>query len=179
MARQRKDWTETIEYGGVAVEDGPQQPQTGAQAPAACLLAYLKDTGTPDRTLHRIEDWLHAPEHADATADALYRWLSDEAEGFNPGTVRKAGKWAFGPTFEPAAVVEQAPADELLRLRQENEVLRGNVATLSAEKLGLTQANAHLRDRLNTLQGQVRYLSLGKTPNELEAAGVDPTQPSV
>lgn len=143
-----------------------------AAAPARELMVHLLETGTPNKLLKGVEDkFLRATPKA--TAEDLYRHL--EAEGVaTPGTLRKAGKWIWGPTFEPESVVAQAPEEEITRLRRENEVLSNSNRTLSAEKLGLTNANTHLQQRVNDLQSQVAYLSQGRSPAELSVAGILP-----
>jgi len=159
------------------------------------LLTFLKDTGSPRKILEEAVRWTReqitvsggphtsslsfeqALERAKEqkrdipTAEILYRHL--EATNCKQGTLRKAGKWIWGDEFEPESVVLQAPADELLNLRRQNEMLSQNLRNKSADCLGLSQQNTHLLDRVNDLERKVRYLSMNKSAAELAAAGIN------
>ncbi len=162
--------------GGVAVMDRPPEaipdtaPGLGTSVSASVLIDHLKESGTPFKPLEAMRKWARDKDNQNATAEDLYRHL--EAEGSKEGTLRKAGRFCFGPEFEPASVVSQAPEEEITRLREENERLRTTAQNASAEKLGLMNQNTHLHARVNELQSQVQYLKVGKTADELKAAGL-------
>lgn len=151
-------------------------PLPATSKTAAELLRHLRETGMPARLDARRADldevWLKA--HEAAPASDLYRHL--EATGAKAGTLRRAGKFVWGPEFEPISVVQQAPADELLRLREENARLADNNRALTAEKLGLQQANNYLRDQLNDLTRQVTYLKVGRSAEDLARVGLAPAK---
>lgn len=135
---------------------------------AGAMLAYLAETGTSAGRLRPLEAW--AKENPKATADDLYRHM--ETTCAYQGTLRKAGKWIFGDTFEPEDVVKQAPADEMLRVREENERIKSNVAGLQADKLGLINQNKFLQEQIAELTRQVSFLKMGKSREELAQIGL-------
>ena len=133
---------------------------------ATDLLEHLRQTGTPEKTLLPHLTWA---KQESATAEDLYRRL-EEAQ-VNEGTLRKAGKFVFGAEFEPAAAVLLAPADELLRLRGENESLKNQLAASQADRLGLTNRVKYLTDRMEELTQQVSFLKVGRSPEDLALLG--------
>lgn len=162
-------------YNRPAATTGAEQGSQGehavaqADAPKAKqLVGHLKESGTPTGRLRVLEAWVK--DHQEASAEDLYRWM--DSENLPTGTLRKAGKFIFGTEFEPEKLVQMAPADELLRLRQENDQLQARNAALSAEKLGLTQANQYLRDDNEVLTRKVAFLTHGKSKEELAAVGM-------
>jgi len=132
------------------------------------LVAYLKDSGTPFARLRPLEEWAKA--NPEATAEDLYRHM--EASGSSQGTLRKAGKWVFGAEFEPENVVKDAPADEMLRLREENENFRGRIAELQSDSLGRINQLKYKDDQIAELTRKITFLSMGKSREELAQIGL-------
>lgn len=132
------------------------------------LLAYLVETGTSANRLRPLEAWLK--DNPKATADDLYRHMEQSCT--YQGTLRKAGKWVFGDTFEPENVVKQAPADEMLRVRQENERLKSNIGSLESDKLGYINQNKYLQEQIADLTRKISFLKMGKTQAELAQIGL-------
>lgn len=149
------------------VQDEPEvavmEPKNGKG-----LLAYLAETGTSANRLRPLEVWLK--ENPKATADDLYRHMEQTCQ--YQGTLRKAGKWLFGDAFEPENVVKLAPADEMLRVREENERIKSNVAGLQADKLGLINQNKFLQEQIAELTRQISFLKMGKSREELAQIGL-------
>lgn len=161
-------------------KNGPPPPAEQREAisrgsePARELVNYLQETGSPGKLLRYLERWLGQDEQRNATAEELFRHL--EGIEAKDGTLRKAGRWVYGPTFEPARIVEQAPADELLRLRSENDRYLHTIEDLRADKLGLTGEVNYLRKQVAELTDKVRFLSLGRSQTDLHMAGVKPAE---
>jgi hypothetical protein len=123
---------------------------------ASDLIDHLRETFTPAEVLQQFEPFLR--ENHNAKAEPLYRLMvAAEMEGrLNIGTLRKAGKWIWGVTFEPAPSGETlTPSGELERLRQENAQLHARVATLTAEKLSLSNQSRCDRERAEKAEAEV------------------------
>lgn len=145
-------------------------------ATAFDLLAYLHESGTSDIKMQPARDWLN--ENGDTTAEGLFREYLDQAEihgdaPINVGTLRKAGKWLWGNTWEPEQAVLQNPSEEIGRLRGQIANLEGQLTSKGAELTGARQQRDHLQQRVAELSGQVGFLRVGRTPEELATAGVD------
>lgn len=156
-------------------EQSKEHPATSALVDPALpvktadqLVKYLTESGTSPSRLATVAGWVK--DNPGATADHLYRHM--EQTVLFHGTLRKAGKWIFGAEFEPESVVKQAPAEELLRLRGENDQLQAKVKELQAANLGLMSANRYLKDQVDDLSKKIAYLSIGKTKTELETVGI-------
>jgi len=124
------------------------------------LLAYLDSTGTPDTTLKPLAAWVKGNGGDDVTAYELFRHM--EAQDVTQGTLRKAGKHLFGEEFEPSCAVEQVPADEIVRLRQENERLHERIKALVAERNTAQKQVQYLEAKVADVTGQMNYLQVGR-----------------
>lgn len=133
------------------------------------LLAHLVSTGTnPDR-LEAGKALLK--EKPDATGDEVYKAL--ETSGVALGTLRKAIKFVRqDEAAEPDSINAAAPADELLRLRGENEQLRKQLDQANFAKLATTKERDFTVEKNKDLANQVRILRAGKSHEELVRAGV-------
>lgn len=160
---------------GAVGEEPAEYPRT--EAPARLLLLYLARTGLVGKPIRELNGWL-TEQSPDVTAEHLYDHMN--AVQFKMGSVRRACKWIWGPTHEPASLVQQAPADELLRLRSENERLLSNNQNLAAEKLGLQHRVNYLQEQLDEATRKVSFLSIGKPRADLDTlkVGVNPPHQS-
>lgn len=158
-------------YRDQAEDDSHEYPR--AAVPARQLLSHLGRTGLGPKYIREFNNWL-AEQSEDTTAETLYERMV--ATQFKPGTIRRACKWIWGPTAEPESLTQQAPADEILRLRSENERLIANVQALSADKLGLTNQNHYLREQLDEATRKISFLSVGRSQADLDTlkVGVNP-----
>lgn len=157
----------------------PEEPAT--QATGKELLAHLLATGTPMQKLDEAREWLAA--NPTATAEKTFRYM-EEAEEYghkpvNIGTLRKAGKFLWGATWEPESAVLQAPADEIRKLRQQVATLEMQLSMKNSEKAAMAMQIAHMETRLKELGGQVDYLKVGRNHDDLSAAGVTPADRNV
>lgn len=147
----------------------PPQAATEKVKPSGeALIAHLRETGTPPERLLPLEN--HLVENPGASAEILYRKM--DAEHAPLGTLRKAGKFAFGASFEPDEVNAKAPAEEIVRLREVNQKLVDQLAQSNVKLLSMTKQRDLYMEKLNESVNKVRALSMGKTPEELILAGV-------
>lgn len=144
----------------------PTTPASPALRPAADLVASLTTSGTPEKNLKPVRELLK--EKPDATAEDAYRCLADAEASL--GTLRKAGKWAWGDVFEPEAAVLQAPGEEIERLRLELMQTQGRLKRVEAEKLGLMAQVDLLRDQNKDLSRLNATLKIGRSVPDLAVA---------
>jgi hypothetical protein len=152
--------------GGVSAADVTAEEKTGR-----ALVAYLAETGTPEATTSVLERY--CDEHDGATAVALYQHLDSTgaATDHRAGTLRKAGKWIYGPTFEPEKLVEQAPSQELAKVRQELSTVRDQLRAAQADNHALAGELRVQRERVQDYTRQITMyrLQLGLSPNDPSA----------
>jgi hypothetical protein len=134
---------------------------------AADLLSYLKETGTGESRTRPFDAWLKA--HQGATGKELYDHLA--AVKCPVGTLRKAGKWLYGDEFEPEQIVKQAPEEEILRLRAENENLRRQLSETSANHLGTLRALEHERTKVREYTNELSMYKMRHRPNDPKDIG--------
>ena len=173
---------------GVAEEMGPREvlakpkressgipTMPAKQATAVEFLAFLLESGTNNDKLIPARAWL--AQNDGATAEQCFRFLeAAEEHGYAPtaqGTLRKAGKWLWGSTWELEAAVLQNPTDEINKLRGQAANLEGQMTAKNADLASTKSQNAYLLKELAELRRQNDYLKLGKSPDELAAAGID------
>jgi len=101
------------------------------------LLAYLTQTGSGPARLRRIGGFLH--DSPKISAEELYREMEEAEPAFSMGTLQKACKFVFGEQAEPTTLVQSNPADELARLRSENENLKRSIADRDAKNAMLAK----------------------------------------
>src|SRR5439155_10434732 len=92
------------------------------------------------------------------------------------GTLRKAGKWVYGPAWEPETAVLQAPGEEIARLRVQIATLEDQAKMTSA---ALASANGQIKfltEELGVAVRQRDYLKSGKTQQELHMLGIAQTE---
>ena len=153
-----------------AVQPSQAAKQTPPVRTVQALFDYMLETGTP---LKRLEAGkLHLADNPNATAEAIYHIL--EASGVQLGTLRKAGKWLWGDGFEPETAATQVPAEELVRLREENAQLKRDMAKVNTEKLAYFRQRNSAQEKIAELTRQIRLIKAGKPREELIAAGIDP-----
>ncbi len=141
------------------------------------LIKHMKDTGTPWERLRLLEPWVRAnpgKPHEPVTGENLYRHMEAMTESgeLTIGTLRKAGKFVFGPDFDPERVVAQAPTEEMQRLRSEADTYRNECECLRSEKIGLNLQNQFLREALDKAVSQISYLKTGRSKEELASIGL-------
>lgn len=95
------------------------------------LVAHLKDTGTSASRLKPIESHVNNLK-GEVDENGLYEWL--ESQHVPYGTLKKAGKFLFGPEFCPKLNESHVPTEELEALRVENENLKSQIASMNAER---------------------------------------------
>lgn len=168
------------DMGPEPIRPKAQRPESGAakapakEATAAELVEYLIGSGSNPLRLADSPEWIR--ENPAATAEQCYRRL-EAARDANPsavaeGTLLKAGKWIWGPSFTLESAVLLAPAEEIGRLRGHIEALEKQLAMKNADLVGTQNQNGMLQDRLAELQRQVGFLSAGRSQEDLAAAGV-------
>ena len=152
-----------------------QKSEHQGPADARALLDALLKTGTPPERLIGAEKWL-AEREGEGSAELCYRHLEsqlDMPEGVTLGTLRKAGKLVFGDAFEPETAAQQAPAEEVVRLRAENENLRRQLVQANAEKTSYLKQRDLANERSARMTEKVRALKAGRTQQELIDMGVE------
>ena len=143
---------QNIELGPQAIKPQPNRYLEGNQpakvATAGELMAHLLETGTNPEKMQSAQRWIR--ENPSSSAIELLRYLEDAEERLeppiNPGTLRKAGKWLWGDSWEPTSETP-VPADELERLR-------GEVATRQAQATIQANELASMRAQLDFLTGE-------------------------
>lgn len=144
----------------------PEQPANPSGKKATELLAYLQTSGTNPHKLESYERF--AREHGkDFAADALYRHM--EVMGMANGTLRKAGKWVFGDSFEPGSVSEGSDKDEIARVREECAQIKSRNQDLVAERNGYMNRAAYLQGQVEKLSAENAWLRMGKPAADLAA----------
>ncbi len=158
-----------------AAHSRPSPVEGAKEATGRDLYDWLvgPESGTNPDKLRGARDWLQ--DNPTATCADFLHMLEDPPEGIPAtahGTLRKAGKWVFGPLWEPETAVQQAPGEEIARLR-------GQVNTLEDQIRGMNAQRGHLESRIRFLDqenkrltGEVDYLRTGKTQQELAVLGI-------
>lgn len=150
----------------VQVPVAPLQPAKVAKGGE--LLAYLIETGTNPQKMAHAQLWL--ADHPDSTAEQFFRYIEDPDEGHMQialGTVRKAGKWLWGDTWEPEAAALQSPSEEIMKLRGQLAGAEGQLAAKNAEIAGLKNQQAYLEGRIKELGAENDYLKVGRRPEDI------------
>ena len=142
MADERKQAVPATPKAGQApIASGAAQPPpaeqkkeasreaTGPARTAADLNAHLAESYSPFATSEKARAWLK--ENSRATAEEYYRYM--EAEGVKLGTLRKAGKWAWGDSFEPETAAQRQPMEEVKLLREQTVTLQTQLARAEAQ----------------------------------------------
>src|SRR3990167_3398555 len=120
-------------------EQLPDSNQTGSG-----LVGMLRTTGTGPSRVAKIQKWMDAQDSEPSAKDTL-EWMI--AEQFPLGTVRKAGKWLYGMTWDirPHGVTA---SDEVASLREETARLKVTLGTMEAKNVILMRENQTLRTSL-------------------------------
>jgi hypothetical protein len=110
------------------------------------LLAHLKATGTGTARVEALEAFLKASPKAGA-AEAVEHMRACPND-FPLGTVRKAGKFAYGDGWD-CLPDNMTPSDEAVALREQNAELSRQLRGKEAENARLLRDNQELRKEVN------------------------------
>lgn len=163
-----------------AVGDAPSSPTSQvselkpSQRPARELLDYLAVTGTPAKKLREAEKWL-IDNGKQTTCEQMYRHLEahDLQDGVQLGTLRKAGKFCFGDGYEPERGVSQVPAEEMVKLREENEQLKKRADQANSAKLSYLKQRDIAVEQRNEAVRKLAILKAGRSREELAEMGIE------
>ena len=147
------------------MQDEEQEATATAAMKGEELLAYLESSGTPTDLVRQYRR--NMPK--DSTAEDVYRQMEADNASVSEGTLRKAGKFVWGPDFEPNRAEPVGAAEELLRLRQENDQLHARVATLNADRKASSHRVTFLEEEIRRLTSQVNFLKAGRSREDLAA----------
>ncbi len=138
------------------------------------LIDYLIETGCPRKALAEAMGWLR--DNPDATADKLYLHMEAHDGGgdsVNLGTLERSGYWVYGPGHKVHRGEEQAPADELAKLRGENEQLRRSLEQTSAQKRAYMLQRDIAQERANDAVRKLQILRAKFDRQDLINLGVE------
>lgn len=157
--------------------EAPPIPTTPArESTASELFTFLVQSGTNPDKLKDAKAWLATRDNKETCENFLRYLESAEDLGHMPiahGTLRKAGKWVFGDGWEPESSVLQAPADEIVKLRENIARLERQITALNGDLASTKHQNNHLQSRVKELGSQVDYLKAGRTADDLAAIGIN------
>lgn len=116
---------------------------------AADLLEHLTDTGTGRDRLALIQGYLD--DNEEASAEDLFAWMQEHL-GIQQaaGTIRKAGKYLYGPTFD-LPVPGMTSSDEVKDLRGKLDAAEKSIQELQGRNAILTKNNLQLKQRIDSL----------------------------
>jgi hypothetical protein len=146
----------------------PAMPTVQKGSKGSDLIEYLKASGTNPDKLHDAAVWL--VQNPDVTAENFFRYLETAEElGHMPisvGTITKAGKWLWGPTWAPEMGMAHAPAEEVKRSRELVAAAQSDLAKKNAEVVGLNQQLTYLQDKVKELSRENEFLKAGRQSND-------------
>lgn len=137
---------------------------------AAEVLGHLRETGTPRALLEGADEWIES--HKDAQGAAFYEWLAARP-GMYGGTIKKAGKFVFGSQFEPETAIPKSHQDKMDAMRDEIERLKEQLTRANTDKLSYIRQRDIANEKAQEMTRKVMALKVGKSRDELVAAGVE------
>jgi hypothetical protein len=153
----------------------PQQQATPApaavesvaapQPTAKALVGFLSETGTPSGKLKSAQEWLK--ENPEGTAGELYQHLESKGVVLL-GTLRKAGKFVYGDSFEPKTNTI-VPEDELAGLRMQVERLKKDLDSVNAQNLSQQRQIKAMGAKNNELTTELQALRGTRHPEDAYA----------
>lgn len=134
-------------------------PEAEAQPAMTCgeLLRRLRESGSPEKRLAAL-----AALPADAPGAEGYEQL--RAAGVQRGTLRKAGQFLYGPTFEPEDESRPAVPEEVMALRKRVADLERDNKSQSAELRALRLRTQHLEKQVKEKTDEISYLNASYRP---------------
>lgn len=137
------------------------------------LIDYLVETGCPLKPLTDARAWLK--DNPSANADKLYLHMEahDDIDGVSLGTLERAGRWVYGDGHQVHRGAEQAPAEELAKLRGENEQLRRSLEQTSAQKRAYMLQRDIAQERANDATRKLQILRSKFDREDLINLGVE------
>lgn len=124
---------------------------------ASALIAYLVGSGTNPQKLAPFEAW-SKEQGENLPAEALFKRF--EEAGISQGTLLKAGKWVYGPTYRIEAATSQTA--EALQLRGELDQLNARLQTTVSERNGYMNRVAYLEGAMEKLQQELQWAKMGR-----------------
>jgi hypothetical protein len=156
MADQVKNLNQTKPTAQATPAPAAVEEAKPSQPTAKALVGFLSETGTPTGKLKAAHEWLKA--NAEGTAGDLYQHL-ESSGAVLLGTLRKAGKFVYGDSFEPKTNTI-VPEDELAGLRMQVERLKKDLESVNAQNLAqgrqikaMGAKNNELTTELTALRG--------------------------
>jgi hypothetical protein len=98
------------------------------------MLDFMLTDGTPPHIIEKFDAWMSV--NPDGSASVLYHEMNEMEQNtvINIGTLRKAGKWIWGESFEPDQYLKQLPGDELVRAREELAQVKTQLRAANSDK---------------------------------------------
>lgn len=127
------------------------KPEAKDERTAADMLDYLRESGSPWANTDEARNFVH--DHAEARPRDLYDFMVQA--GVTLGTVRKAGKWAFGDDFEPETDQGPSQKEEVKALREQVARLQAEVDKNAAYLMASRRRVRALEDELERTKGEL------------------------
>jgi hypothetical protein len=173
------------------IEDGPKNQTPGGTSiahdeSAIEFLNWLQSSGCPAKNLMAAR--MHFQGKAEQAiraglpqekSEAAFRYLESAEERGDPatneGTLRRGGKRIWGDGWDLESAMQNAPAEEMKKLREENAQLQGQLAAKNSEIASLRAEIEYQKDKLKENARQLDYLRPLCKPEDLQTIGAQAT----